>query len=128
MTEVSIQRDPSGSDLSCERGTVGTRAVCGYLRKGFLMTSSEVEVLRRSILDHAVSQGLTVDAIYEEELDPASDQLADCIGALIGADEPIMIIPSLLHFAGFGIPLEVRRDFQTQGIHVLVAQDPQSRS
>ncbi|TDC33157.1 hypothetical protein [Kribbella albertanoniae] len=107
---------------------VGTRAVCGYLRKAFLMTSSEVDELRRSILDCAASQELTVDAIYEEELDRASDQLVECIGALIGADQPVLIIPSLLHFAGFGNPLEVRRDFQTQGIHVLVAQDSRPRS
>jgi len=107
---------------------VGPRAVCGYLRKAFLMTSPELDDLRRSILDRATSEGLSVDAIYEEELDRASDQLVKCIGALIDADQPVLIIPNLVHFAGFGNPLEVRRDFEGQGIRVLVGHDSRPRS
>jgi hypothetical protein len=103
-------------------GTVGTQAVCGYLRKGFLMSSTEISELRRLILDCATENGLTVGAIYEEELDRASDQLAECIASVLGADESIVIIPSLLHLAGFGNPLDVRNDFQSQGVQVLIAR------
>lgn len=102
---------------------MGTRLACGYLRKGFLMSATEIDSLRQQIAKCAAAKGLEVDAIYEEELDRASAQLVSCIDALLDADEPYLIVPSLLHFAGFNNPLEVRRDLRSRGIEVLIAQD-----
>jgi hypothetical protein len=101
---------------------MGTRAVCGYLKKGFLMSSGEVTALRRLILDCADENGLVVDKIFEDGLDMSTDQLAECLFVLLGADEPIMIVPDLMHFAGNGSPTRVRRDFEREGVKVLVAR------
>ena len=129
MPRNYASRERHDTNLPCERGNnVGTRAVCGYLRKGFLMTATEIGLLRRMILDCAAAHGLSVDAIYEEELDRVSEQLVDCIDAILDADEPVMIVPSLLHLASFGNPLEVRSNFQGQGIRVLIAQNPSPQS
>jgi hypothetical protein len=102
---------------------VGTRSVCGYLRKGFVMRSTEIVALRQQILNCAAGRGMAVDAIYEEEADRVSDRLSECLGVVLKADEPVLIVPSLLHFSGLGNPLDVRRDFQGQGVRVLVAQE-----
>jgi hypothetical protein len=105
---------------------MGTRLACGYIRKGFLMSAAEVDSLRQQIARCAASRGIKVDAIYEEDLDRASAQLVACIDALLDADEPYLIVPSLLHFAGFNNPLEVRRDLLSRGIEVLIARDATS--
>ena len=85
------------------------------------MPSAEVAELRRMILNCAQSEGMAVEAIHEEELDRISDQLEECINALIKAGDATIVVPSLMHLAALGNPLEVRRDFETQGIRVLVA-------
>jgi hypothetical protein len=85
------------------------------------MPSTEIADLRRTILDCAQSEGLAVDAIHEEEVDRVSYQLEECISALIKAGDPTIVVPSLMHLAALGNPLEVRRDFESQGIRVLVA-------
>lgn len=106
-----------------ERGKiVGTRAVCGYLKKRFLMTSREVADLRQMIVDCAAENGLAVDKIFVAELDMASDQLSECLFTLADVDEPVMIIPDLAHFAGNGNPLEIRRAFELAGIKILCAR------
>lgn len=102
---------------------MGARVAYGYLRKGFLMSAAEVESLRQQIAQCASANGIEVAAIYEEDLDRASAQLVACIDALLEADESYLIVPSLLHFAGFNNPLEVRRDLHSRGIKVLIAQD-----
>lgn len=103
---------------------MGTRAVGGYIRKGFLMTATEVANLRQEIIECAASNGIGADEveIYEEELDRPSVELIACIEAVLEADESYMIVPSLLHFAGFNNPLEVRRDLESRGIKVLSAR------
>ena len=67
---------------ACERGIVGTRLVCGYLRKGFLMNGAEVAALRQLILECAAGHQLSVHAIYVDELDTAPDQLVECLAAV----------------------------------------------
>jgi hypothetical protein len=62
-----------------------------------------------------------MDMIFEDELDMATNQLAECLFALLDADEAVMIVPDLSHFAGNGNPFEVRRDFEREGIRILVA-------
>jgi len=106
---------------------MGTRLACGYLRKRFLMSATDVESLRQQIATCAAATGIEVNAIYEEELDRASAQLVACIDALLDADESYLIVPSLLHFAGFNNPLEVRRDLESRGIKVLTARDNSQR-
>ncbi|MFC9690254.1 hypothetical protein ACFTSF_17035 [Kribbella sp. NPDC056951] len=90
------------------------------------MEAAEVELLRRQIASCAAARGIEVDAIYEEDLDRNSVQLVACIDAVLEADRSYLIVPSLLHFAGFNNPLEVRRDLQSRGIEVLIAQDTKS--
>lgn len=119
-----------GEAVLYERGSdVATQAVCGYLRKEFMMSSRQVAVMRRQIVNCARKHGLEVDKIFVQEVDRASDQLVECVYQILGADEPTIIVPSLLHFAGYGSPLEVKRDFESQGIKVLIAwPDPESKS
>ncbi|TQJ17640.1 hypothetical protein [Kribbella jejuensis] len=88
-----------------------------------MMPSVEVAALRQLILDCATENGVVVDMIFEDELDMATDQLAECLFALLGADEPVMIVPDLSHFAGNGNPLEARRDFEREGVKILVARN-----
>ncbi|WP_405058617.1 hypothetical protein OG474_38630 [Kribbella sp. NBC_01505] len=106
---------------------MGTRTASGYIRKGFLTTVTELAILRRQIVACAESNGVEVDAIYEEELDRNSVELVACIDALLDADEAYLIVPSLLHFAGFNNPLEVRRDLESRGIRVLTVRDNSQR-
>jgi|tagenome__1003787_1003787.scaffolds.fasta_scaffold19747704_1 hypothetical protein len=106
-----------------ERGDkVGTRAVCGYLRKDFMMQGSQVAALCREVLDCAQKYELSVDKIFVQEVDRKSDQLVECLYAILGADEPILIVPSLLHLAAYGNPIHVKCDFERQGIRVLIAR------
>jgi hypothetical protein len=104
-----------------ERGPMGTRHACGYLTKGFLISATEVE-LRQLITRCAAAKGIALDAIYEEELDRPCAQLTVCIDSLLEAGESYLIVPRLLHLAGFNNPLEVRRDLRSRGIEVVVAQ------
>ncbi|MFK4084634.1 hypothetical protein ACI2LF_11030 [Kribbella sp. NPDC020789] len=91
------------------------------------MSATELALLRQQIMACAASKGIDVDAIYEEELDRNSVQLVACIDAVLDADESYLIVPSLLHFAGFNNPLEVRRDLESRGIKVLTARDNSRR-
>ncbi|HEY0693009.1 MAG TPA: hypothetical protein VGD71_28685 [Kribbella sp.] len=91
------------------------------------MTATELAILRQQIVACATSNGIEVDAIYEEDLDQNSVELVACIDALLDADESYLIVPSLLHFAGFNNPLEVRRDLESRGIKVLTARDNSQR-
>ncbi|MFI5729870.1 hypothetical protein ACIA49_07070 [Kribbella sp. NPDC051587] len=88
------------------------------------MTSTEVMLLRRSIMDRAVQEGFAADEveIYEEELDRAAEKLTACLNALLDAELRVMIIPSLLHLSALGNPLQVRSLFEQQGIRVVLAQ------
>lgn len=123
MSHDTLSRESREYAIAIRTGKhVGTRAVCGYLKKGFLMSSGEVAALRRMILDCAAENSLVVNKIFEDELDRSTDQLAECLFVLLGADEPIMIVPDLAHFAGNGNPLRVRRDFEAEGVKVLVAR------
>ncbi|MFF1818290.1 hypothetical protein ACFVWG_13405 [Kribbella sp. NPDC058245] len=87
------------------------------------MSATELATLRQEIVACAVSHGIAIDRIYEEDLDRNSVELVACIDALLDADESYLIVPSLLHFAGFNNPLEVRRDLESRGIKVLTSRD-----
>lgn len=86
------------------------------------MSGAEAAALRQMILDCAVSHEMPLDAIYVDELDTAPAQLTECIAAVVAADESILIVPSLIHFAGLGNPVEVRADFERHGVTTLIAQ------
>jgi hypothetical protein len=87
-----------------------------------MMRSTEIAALRQLILDCADERGLEVDKIFEDELDMSTDQLSECLGVLLCADEPVMIVPDLSHFAGNGNPFHVKHAFEQEGIQVLSAR------
>lgn len=123
MSRNTFSREPRDMRSQFERGSyVGTRAVCGYLQKRWMMTSGEVAALRQQILECAAENGLTVDKIFEEDLDRTFVQLSDCVFALLDGDERVMIVPDLSHFAGLGNPLLVRDMLKVDNVKVICAR------
>lgn len=98
----------------------------GYFKKSFLMTSQEVAAMREVIVACAVSHNRTLDALYIDEIETAPRQLYACLMDSWAHDERVLIIPSLLHFAGEGDPRELRAHLEGNGFSVLIAQPQQA--
>lgn len=117
--KLSIGQVPT---LRGERGVVATRLVFGYFEKSFMMNGSEAAAMRQRIIDCATHHGLAVDAIYVDEIETAPAQLAELVAEILSAEESVMIIPSLLHLARLGNPIDARADFENNGVRVLVSR------
>lgn len=93
----------------------------GYLRRDLLVVDSQVGELERDMAAFAEMQGFAMGHIYVEKPDSwltAFEALAESIARY---DVTAVVLPSLLHFTGLGMPTD-RRDWfeRATGARVLV--------
>ncbi|TWD79075.1 hypothetical protein FB561_0126 [Kribbella amoyensis] len=93
----------------------------GYLRRDLLVVDSQVIELERDMAAFAEVRGFEMGQIYVERPDKwlsAFEALADAIGRYAVS---AVVLPSLLHFTGLGMPTGLRNWFeQTTGARLLV--------
>lgn len=97
----------------------------GYFKKHFMMTDQEIAAMREIIVACAASRGRTLDALYIDEIETTPRQLHACLIESWANDDRVLIIPSLLHFAGEGDPRRLRAHLEESGFSVLIAQSQQ---
>lgn len=93
----------------------------GYLRRDLLVVDSQVGELEREMATFAEVEGFAMGQIYVESRDnwlAAFGALAESISR---HDATAVVLPSLLHFAGIGMPADGRHWFErATGARVLV--------
>ncbi|TCC39931.1 hypothetical protein E0H50_05375 [Kribbella sindirgiensis] len=91
------------------------------MRRDLLVTDSQVEELKREMAAYAEVEHFTMGHIYVEQPDSwlaAFEALAQSINRY---DVTAVVLPSLLHFVGIGMPTDRRGWFEeTTGARVLV--------
>ena len=96
----------------------------GYFKKHFLMTDSEVAARCQGIVDCASAHDCELSALFIDEIDTAPRELHKALTAIMEVDERVLIVPTLLHFAGCGNPFEFRQSLQSNRIKVLLSEVP----
>ncbi|MFI7059850.1 hypothetical protein ACIBL3_02605 [Kribbella sp. NPDC050124] len=93
----------------------------GYLRRDLLVVESQVGELKRDMAAYAEAEGFTMGHIYVERPDSwlaAFEALTESIGRY---DVTAVVLPSLLHYVGIGMPTDRRGWFEhATGARVLV--------
>lgn len=93
----------------------------GYLRRDLLVTDSQVEELKWDMAAHAEAENFTMGHIYVEQPDSwlaAFEALAESINRY---EVTAVVLPSLLHLTGIGMPTDIRDSFErSTGARLLV--------
>lgn len=93
----------------------------GYLRRDLLVVEGQVEELKREMAAYAEAESFTMGHIYVEQSDSwlaAFEALAESIDRY---DVTAVVLPSLLHLTGIGMPTDIRDSFtRATGARLLV--------
>jgi hypothetical protein len=100
------------------------RVAFGYFKKHFLMSDAEVAARREAIVACATVHGCELAALFIDEIETAPDEFHKALTAVMELDDRVLIVPSLLHFAGIGNPIEFRRRLQSYQVEVLLSEIP----
>ncbi|WP_405056291.1 hypothetical protein OG474_26560 [Kribbella sp. NBC_01505] len=101
------------------------RFAFGYFKKHFLMTDAEVASRRQRIVDCAAANHRELVALFVDEIATAPDEFHNALVAVMELNDRAMIVPSLVHFAGSGNPIEFRELLRAQHVAVLLSEPPQ---
>jgi hypothetical protein len=84
-------------------------AAVGYVNASLLITDSELERVRMDVARFASDWGYALTYIHVEDRgSSAPDAFHGLVQQVTALDITTILIPSLLHFAGLGSPVEVK--------------------
>jgi hypothetical protein len=93
----------------------------GYLRRDLLVVDSQVVGLEREMAAFAAAEGFAMGQIYVENRDNWLEAFGALAESISRNDVTAVVLPSLLHFAGIGMPDDRRNWFErATGARVLV--------
>jgi hypothetical protein len=97
----------------------------GYLHRGLLVTDGQVETVMQELATFARVEGFSMGFTYIEQAGTWPAAFAALIEAVHRYEITAVVLPSLLHFAPFGVPTNFRDSLErTTGVRVLVTQPP----
>lgn len=97
----------------------------GYLRRELLVSEGQIEQVKQELARFAQVEGYTIGSTYVERPDTSPAAFEALIEAVNRYEVAAIVLPSLLHFAGLGAPIEIRSSFEhATGARVLVARQP----
>lgn len=94
----------------------------GYLQERFVPSIVQRRTALRSIRHCAKSHNLGLTAVFVDEIETAPEELFELMARLPEVGKCALIMPSLLHLAILGHPLDVRKSLQDSQIEVLVTR------
>ncbi|MEV6891011.1 hypothetical protein [Kribbella sp. NPDC051137] len=83
-------------------------AAVGYVNASLLITDSELERVRMEVARFASEWGYALTYIHVEDPSTAPDAFHGLVQQVTALDITTVLIPSLLHFASLGSPVEVK--------------------
>ncbi|MGY4767542.1 hypothetical protein ACXC9Q_11560 [Kribbella sp. CWNU-51] len=83
-------------------------AAVGYVNASLLITDSELERVRMDVARFAGDWGYALTYIHVEDQASTPDAFTGLVQQVTALEITTVLIPSLLHFAGLGSPLEVK--------------------
>ena len=97
----------------------------GYLQRQLLVTDGQVETVKRELASFARAGGFSMGFTYVEQPGSWPAAFDALIEAVHRYDVTAVVLPSLLHFAVLGAPVNIRSTFErATGARVLVSQPP----
>ena len=93
----------------------------GYLRRELLVVDSQVTELERQMAKFAEVEGFAMGHVYVEKPESWPAAFEALIESVNRYEITAVVLPSLLHFTGLGLPTDIRSSFQrATGARVLV--------
>ena len=93
----------------------------GYLRRDLLVVDSQVAELERQMADFAHADGFAMGHTYVEKPDSWPAAFEALIESVNRYEVTAVVLPSLLHFTGLGLPTDIRDSFErATGARVVV--------
>jgi hypothetical protein len=102
-------------------------AAVGYVNASLLITDSELERVRVEVARFASDWGYGLTYIHVEDRGSSPDAFNGLVQQVTALDIATVLIPSLLHFAGLGSPVEVKNRLEhVIGGRVIPTSSPRS--
>jgi hypothetical protein len=93
----------------------------GYLRRDLLVVDSQVTELEREMAAFAQAEGFAMGHTYVEKPESWPAAFEALIESVNRYEVTAVVLPSLLHFTGLGLPTDIRDSFErATGARVLV--------
>jgi hypothetical protein len=93
----------------------------GYLRRDLLVAEGQVGELKRDMTTFAEAEGFTMGHIYVERPDSWLAAFEGLTESINRYDVTAVVLPSLLHLTGVGMPTDIRDSFErSTGARLLV--------
>ncbi|WP_329481528.1 hypothetical protein OG558_03415 [Kribbella sp. NBC_01510] len=93
----------------------------GYLHRGLMVTEDQVEAGKQELAMFARAEGFTMGVIFVEHAGTWPAAFEALIEAVNRQKVTAVALPSLFHFAAFGVPTDIRDSFErATGARVLV--------
>ncbi|MEU4288989.1 hypothetical protein AB0E63_12270 [Kribbella sp. NPDC026596] len=83
-------------------------AAVAYVNASLLITGSELERVRMDVARFASDWGYALAYIHVEDQASTPDAFNGMVQQVTALDITTVLVPSLLHFAGLGSPVEVK--------------------
>ncbi len=95
----------------------------GYLHRALLVTDGQVEAVKHELAMFARAEGFSMGFTFVERAGRWPVAFAALIEAVNRHEVATVALPSLFHFAAFGVPTNIRDSFErATGARVLVAR------
>jgi len=95
----------------------------GYVHRGLILTDGQMETAKQELVAFAQTEGFSMGFTYVEQPGTWPAAFAALIDAVNRYGVTAVVLPSLLHFAVFGVPTNIRDAFErATGARVLAAR------
>jgi hypothetical protein len=99
----------------------------GYIRKHFLMNTTELANARKLIVEAARSRGVQLVGIHIEEIETSPEAFHDLLAVVMQEAARMIITPDIQHLEVAGEPSSVRQRLESNGITIVVGDQDRGR-